>query len=221
MKKFRIGTEDLKSILTGNLNRIILGLKMITKGVLHKMAIIYSKPQTQVRKLKTAIEQPDRPAYIISSLLLYDCYKVLFNNNPKGQVESMCYLTGVPVGNNLVLTKIMQPTFAHQSIGGVSAEDDSSHLIFLMLDKYGHGLHAWFHTHPGLGRYATLPSSIDHNTDKRLKRGGYFTIGGIFSRDGFVRFFGSKNIKIKVLGKGVKKINDYVFVLEEIKEIQD
>jgi hypothetical protein len=162
---------------------------------------------------------PAKPTYLISSLLIHDCYQRLVKANPKRWVERMCYATGVFTENQYVLTKILQPEFARQSSVGVRAEDNSSQRIFLMLEKYSHGLYAWFHTHPGVGRGSTIPSPTDHHTKERLRLGGYHAIGGIFSMDGYLRFFGSGEFEIAVFGKGVKKVNEYLFRLENGEEL--
>lgn len=215
MNKIVLGTEEPFGILLNHLSDLLF---------------LSLEEQPPRKDLKTTLEvsvkisseaiAATRPVYVISSLFLYDCYKSLVKQKPRaGEIERMGYVTGVKTDNKCVLTKILQPEFAHQSGVRVCAEDNSSHQIFLMLEDYGHGLYGWFHNHPGTGEYATFPSHIDHETQERLNRGGYLAIGGIFSRDGFVRFFGVKNAAIIVSGKGVKRINEYLFKLDKAEEM--
>jgi hypothetical protein len=50
------------------------------------------------------------------------------------------------------------------------------------------------------------------NYQKRLEAGGYNAIGGIFTRDGQIRFFSHKlPFMVEVYGKGVEQIEDTLF----------
>jgi hypothetical protein len=181
-------------------------------------ATVFMSPQAQPQSgsskvtIKVSVEisdgifPPPKPAYVISSLLLYDVYNALVARKSKGENgELMCYVTGVKTDHKYVLTKILQPELSERSIVRVRAERDSSHRIFLMLEDYGHGLYAWFHDHLARGEAATNPSLTDDDTQEGLARGGYAAIGGIFSQDGFLRFFGANDADIIISGKGVLK----------------
>lgn len=158
-----------------------------------------------------------KQTYVTGSLFLRECFGLLVRERAKKDTEVLYYVTGVGVGGVLVLNKILAPDLRTQSGYYVSAEHSSSNQIFLELEDYGHGLYAWLHNHLGTGAFATSPSPTDLATQVRLEKGGYRAIGGIFSEDGFLRFFSTKNeFKVVVFGKGVKRIDDHLFKIEEI-----
>ena len=158
-----------------------------------------------------------KQTYVVGSLFLRECFGLLVRERAKKDIEVLYYVTGVDVGGVLVLDKILAPDLSTQSGSYVSAEHSSSNQIFLELEDYGHGLHAWLHNHLGTGAFATLPSPTDLTTQERLEKGGYRAIGGIFSEDGFLRFFSNKSeFNVVVFGKRVKRIDDYLFKIEEI-----
>jgi hypothetical protein len=158
-----------------------------------------------------------KQTYVIGSLFLRECLGLLIRERAGKDIEVLYYVTGVDVGGVLVLDKVLAPDLGTQSASYVSAEHSSSNQIFLELEDYGHGLHAWFHNHLGTGAFATSASSIDISTQERLERGGYKAIGGIFSEDGYLRFFSTKNeFQVVIFGKGVTRIDDFVFKIEEI-----
>jgi hypothetical protein len=158
-----------------------------------------------------------KQTYVVGSLFLRECFGLLVRERAKKNIEVLYYVTGIDIGGVLVLDKILAPDLSTQSGSYVSAEQSSSNQIFMELEDYGHGLHGWLHNHIGTGAFATSPSEIDLTTQERLEGGGYRAIGGIFSEDGFLRFF-SKNseFNVVVFGKGVKRIDDYLFKIEEI-----
>ena len=85
------------------------------------------------------------------------------------------------------------------------------------IEDNGYEQVVWVHTHSGHGEGAVFTSSIDMGTQRRLERGGYPTIGAVFSRDGFVLFFSDKlPFKMDVRGKGVTEIHENLYKLSEV-----
>jgi hypothetical protein len=145
------------------------------------------------------------PVYTISSWFLHECYQYL----SVGDVESMHYVTGIQSANLFTLDKMVTFDMAHQSFGSAKGAMASTHKTLIQMDCYGHKLLAYFHIHPGSGEGATLPSSVDLNYQTRLDQGGYLTIGGIFSRDGYFRLFPEeREFHINIYGKGVTTIDE-------------
>ncbi len=158
--------------------------------------------------------------YVVGSLFLRECSHLLSQERSKKDKESLYYITGVELEETLILDRVFAPQLSKQSGFYVLADQTSSQKILSELDNYGHGLYAWFHNHTAEGEAATKPSPTDMKTQERLERGGYKAIGGIFSEDGFLRFFSTTNdFKILVFGKGVKKINEFLFKIEEIQKV--
>jgi hypothetical protein len=154
--------------------------------------------------------QPSRPAYVVSSWFLWDCYKWL----TRVPEEELCFVTGVELDGRFHLQRRSEFKLAMQSWGGVEADTASMTKALLEMDKYGHRFLAHFHSHPFTGKGGTCPSATDRNFQSRLETGKYPVIGGIFSRDGYVRFFANdKAFNVEVFGKGVDKVEKDVFRL--------
>jgi hypothetical protein len=94
-----------------------------------------------------------------------------------------------------------------QSSVYVQAERGDSHKKILRIsEEFGHPQLGMFHSHTSHGVGSTTPSSIDINYLKRTDKIGINCIGGIFSLDGYVRFFSLKPFEMDIYGKGVKEI---------------
>ena len=151
-----------------------------------------------------------KPLYLCSAWFLRDCGKELTRTNN----ESMFFISGLEIGSARTLDRRIPLQYAEQSAFFVSANDQSTRQALKKLDENGQWLLAWFHSHPGSGPGATLPSAIDKNHQGDLEQGGYHTIGAVFARDGHVRFFSSRlEFDVVVLGKGVEQINGKLFKL--------
>ena len=156
-------------------------------------------------------QQVSVSVYVISSWFLYDSF-IYLTRKP---TEDLCFVTGLEfdgiyIPDNLVIFELEERNMVC-AIGDFS----STHEKLLKMDEYGHRLLVHFHSHPGNGEYATSPSHVDKNFQERLERGGYPVIGGIFSRDGHVRFFSLKReFKIQIFGKGVKNVSKDVYQIE-------
>lgn len=153
--------------------------------------------------------------YIVSSLFLQDCYKYV---TQKTNTEILVYITGIEHENLFVLTRIIGFKMDKQSAVYARGEINSTHNALINLDESGHKLLAVFHNHVANGVSATFPSSIDTNNQDRLEKSGYSAISGIFSSDGYVRFFNNKDdFEILVYGKGADKYGDKIYRLELCK----
>lgn len=168
-------------------------------------------------KLAEDIEKEGKKAiYVVSSLFLFECYGYL---NKKACVESLHLVSGIRLGNMNVLDRMLKVAMEKQTAFSVSADPLSLRDSLIELENFGHRLLAYFHIHPGMGKHCTFPSYNDLEIQKMLERGKHQTIGAIFSRDGYVRFFPQdKEFEILVYGKGVKKEDDKVFKL--IQQVQ-
>ncbi len=150
------------------------------------------------------------PTYTAGSWFLYDCFDYL----SKQPEESVHFVTGVQLGNIYILDRMVTFKMDIQTMTRASGDHFSSHNALIEMDEYGHRLLAYFHIHPGKGESITQPSHIDMDYQTNLDRGGYQAIGGIFSRDGYLRFFPEdKRFEVEIYGKGVEKIEDRLFRL--------
>jgi hypothetical protein len=125
--------------------------------------------------------------------------------------EEFHYATGLRIdARTYVVSHIVPVQYARQDAGGVRVLDASNISALAKLDELGLPLVMHFHSHPGFGREANHPSSTDRAFQERLERGGHVAIGGIFSRDGFLRFFAGDDgrFAIEVHGSNVRKLSD-------------
>lgn len=153
------------------------------------------------------------PEYIVSSLFLVQSHRVLASCPD----ENMLIATGKDFGPVKIIDTQVSVEVSEQSKVFVRADSDSLGKALCSLDDYGHKLLAWFHSHPGTGPASVNPSATDLDTQNRLERGGYPVVGGIFSRDGYVRFFSIKNrfSSIRIYGKLVEKKDETTFHIKK------
>jgi len=144
----------------------------------------------------------------VSSLLLLRSWKYLVSDSQR--FERLHLVTGTITDDGTrVLSAMEMCEFGQQSPAYVSAEpNDSKRVIISLAEDFGHLVLAMFHSHPGRGASSTHPSSVDDAFLKRMEKIGSDCIGGIFSIDGFVRFFAPRNFEMQVYGKGVELVED-------------
>jgi hypothetical protein len=147
--------------------------------------------------------------YQISSLFLRDCWEYL--KSDPGQNERLHLVTGtITTEGTRVLSRIEKVRYEKQGSAYVSADKiDTQQRILSLAEDYGHLLLAVFHSHMTRGMLATTPSSIDQAFLERMAQIGCHCLGGIFSLDGYTRFFMREgHFEIEVYGKGIIKVEE-------------
>ena len=157
--------------------------------------------------------------YQISSLFLRESWEYL-TSDPSRR-ERLHLVTGVITEHGTkVLSTMRKLKMKDQSASYVRANEKDSHSTIISLDQdFGHRLLAMFHSRISNGRDCTLPSSTDMAFLRRMAQVECNCLGGIFSLDGYVRFFSLKGFEIDVYGKGVTKIEDTP--LDKVFQITD
>lgn len=160
------------------------------------------KPRTKLRR------------YVISSLFLRESFNFLTKNN---DIESLHIATGVEFNGIksdwFIITK---PVFIDLDVQtAVRAKTNCPSLIkaLINLAQYKHKFLACIHIHPGMGKEVTHPSYVDIELQKLLEKGKYPVVYGIFSRDGYLRFYGPGKFEIEIYGEGVEKKDEKLFQL--------
>ena len=182
---------------------------------------------SKIKKTKTSTPQKStHSCYQVSSLFLSDCYHYL-KADPRGN-ERMLLVTGtITVEGTKVLSRVEKLKYGQQSPAYVAADRADSHQKMINLtENFGHSVLGFFHSHTSSGPESTTPSSIDHDFMQRMAKIGCHCLGGIFSLDGYVRFFKeSESFDIDVYGKGVEKIADKsqykIFKIKESKNVTE
>lgn len=131
--------------------------------------------------------------------------------------EVFHYAVGVPVDpTTFLITEFVGVEFSAQSSSFLKVSDASNIRALEWLDDWGLALGCHFHSHPGFGAGATRPSATDRRFQERLERGGHVAVGGIFSRDGYLRFFGGeeRGFVVDVQGRHIREIEEHVYKLE-------
>jgi hypothetical protein len=152
-------------------------------------------------------QDPAVSQYFISSRFMTNCYTYL-TADPRG-FERLHIVSGLALdGNRYTLEQMEKVPMSAQSPTGARADQQSLTRALIALSESGHALHGLFHSHPGLGPRATLPSlDKDIPTHQRLEEGGYPLIGAIFVKDGYVRFFSTNRpFTVTIYGLGVTPV---------------
>lgn len=147
--------------------------------------------------------------FLLDSMFLRRCKEALIS----GPDEKMAFVTGPAIGNFAVVPLcIMRPRYEVSSPFGAQAEAVSKHRILCRFENEGHLLLGIFHSHPGTGPWSVRESSTDVENQERYESVGYRIISGIFSRDGFVRFFSNRfPFRVRIYGNGIEEVRDNVY----------
>jgi hypothetical protein len=115
----------------------------------------------------------------------------------------------------MVLSQIRNFQLEEQSIVYVEGTAQSSSDSLIEILEHGLQLHVIAHSHPGTGKTATNPSSIDIAYMKRIQDSGADVVGVIVTRDRHVRFFSAeKEFEVYVQGNGVNEVEKNVFQID-------
>jgi len=157
-----------------------------------------SKPKIEPAKLAP---RPPR-IFLFDSLFLKDCHAML---TAEKRQESLVYATGILSKGVAIPQKLIPLLLAERSGVHAKADPASSHQALVSLEETGHALLAVLHTHPWNGPAAAFGSAIDFATQEAYERQGYPCIGGVFTLDGYVRFFTKRKLpRIIVYGGGIE-----------------
>ncbi len=159
----------------------------------------------------------DSQLFVINSMMLHECFRTLTRTDD----EDLILLTGSCVDHLRCLERIVPVALSRKSIAGAAADDGSLAGQLIELHEFGARPLAYFHSHPGNGSLATYPSGTDKHTQSAMEDSGGDVIGGIFSRDGFVRFYGYEGEpNVKVLGNKVTQVGHNLYRLEIEEDLQ-
>lgn len=202
---------------TSSLNLSILGRSLVmiqfTRECLHSL----EQPEEKAGKREPKrVPKSDVPVFVTTSWFLMDCYRHLM----KSESEVLHYVTGWTRGNIRSLERLVPVDLSHQSMVRAEADLDSLALRMIEIQDFGLRPLAYFHSHPSSGLGAVSPSGTDLETQKQMEKSGSDIIGGIFSRDGFVRFYANGNkFRVRVIGNHVKEVQNNVFQIKTDKAL--
>ena len=211
--------ELVDSYLRDRLRRELEDLGELAQNAISEEAVdrVWGRVK-ELRELRRAVEaladkQEDcLPAtYLVSATFLDAARRYL----TRSRFEELVYVTGPEDGGHLfALTRLVRFRLSEKSVAHAAPDPISQTEALTQLEKREERLLAVFHSHTGRGAGATSPSSVDLSTQAGLERMGYPTIGAVFSRDGFVRFFSmNRRFRVAASGAGCEPIDKNVFRL--------
>jgi len=176
----------------------------------------------RLQKMRTALasltsqrksEKHQRFTYLISASFLQSAFRAL----TKTSDEDLMYASGPDDDDHLcAITKLVSFELAQRSAAHAAPEAISQRRALMQLDENKEKLLATLHSHPGTGAHGTRPSGTDLSTQLGLEQNGYPAIGGIFSRDGYVRFYSvNRPFRVVVSGAGVEQVGESLFRLAD------
>jgi len=160
------------------------------------------------RLVATPRQAEDRLRFMVSSRFLGDSHRYL-TSDPQ-QRERMHIVSGVvaPDGTR-ILSHMEKLTFDEQTAAYVKAAAGQTNKQLVELERSGHPLLAAWHSHIMHGADSTKPSHTDLANQERFVRIGCDALGGIFSLDGYIRFYHTaKDFELATYGNGVERISD-------------
>lgn len=147
--------------------------------------------------------------YVFSSALLVESLHICTETRDEG----MHFIVGMEIEDMLVGTHILEFPYDHRSIAGAAGNHLATHRI--CIDTYESGLRivALVHSHPGSGTYANYPSSIDKRTQDLWNK-TTMLIGGIWSRDGYLRWSANHAFSVNIVGPHLRHLGGDLWEME-------
>lgn len=158
----------------------------------------------QISPRKTIVDK-----YVFSSALLLESFRICTETEDEG----MHFIVGMEVEGLIVGTHILEFPYDHRSIAGAAGNHLATHRI--CIDTYESGLRivALVHSHPGSGTYANYPSSIDKRTQDLWNK-TTMLIGGIWSRDGYLRWSANHAFSVNIVGPHLRHLGGDLWEME-------
>jgi len=188
----------------------LFGLRILSVTVAERWHTETVDEATEVTSQPATAAEAKPLLFLVNTLFLHDCFTAL----TKTEDEDLHVVTGSIADNIRTLERIIPLRLSSQSTVGAETDEQSVVEQLIQLNRFGLLPLGYFHSHPGCGPGETEPSSTDRSTQAAFEKAGSQIIGGIFSRDGFVRFYANDvEPNVRVVGEGVKEIEKNVFQL--------
>jgi hypothetical protein len=150
------------------------------------------------------------PNYLFSSLMLVDSFRL----TTRTAEEAAHFIVGIETDDGAVGTQLLPFEYSSQSVAGVAGKHAATHEVVIQTHDAGHRILALVHSHPGSGIHANHHSSIDERTQELWEHTTKL-IGGIWSRDGYLRWYSSNRpFRVKIIGTHLERIDDNVWKLK-------
>jgi len=160
----------------------------------------------------------ESPLFVVNSRMLHECFRKL----TRTEEEDLAIVTGSCVGRIRTLERVVPVVLAEQNAVGATVDNRSLADGLIELYEFGMKPLGLLHSHPGTGPGATHPSGTDLRTQSSLEDAGAEIASAIFSRDGFIRFYGNGGVpNVSVVGRKIHKIDESLYQLEIEEDLRN
>ena len=135
--------------------------------------------------------------------------------------ENACYVSGIKLPKDRVLTQIVPVELDSASMAHANANPTSCTQVLIQLHLAELPCVAMAHSHPGTGPCGTRPSSVDLRYMRNIEATGAKVIGIIVTRDFCVRFFSADlPFEIVIQGNEFQPVeeHEHVYRLDQTQE---
>lgn len=156
---------------------------------------------------------------VVSSLQLVESFRYCTECTDEG----MHFLIGIDLDDSALVTGMRTFPYESRSAVHATADHNATHRIVRDTHNSGHRLLLIVHSHPGRGANANYRSSRDIECQRKWEPWNR-QIGGIWSRDGFVRFFSWQlPFAVRVIGSHLEQVEDDLWRMTDagIHQTQD
>lgn len=130
--------------------------------------------------------------------------------------EDLVFVSGYRVGGVCIPNQIIGSENTQRTV--VSATLSASYTAqgFLKIRGQGYETPLVFHSHPGRGIGCVTPSQTDLDWLGALQASGCMAVGGIVSRDGFIRIFTvSVPFTVTLRGNQIEEVEEHVYKIHK------
>ncbi|MCC6678639.1 MAG: hypothetical protein IT436_16010 [Phycisphaerales bacterium] len=166
-------------------------------------------------RLLAGLDPADRgtpvPRLVLSSWMLRDSFRICTRTADEG----LHFIVGIEHDGLAIGTGIALFPCAERSPVRAAGEPRATHGVSIEAAETSHRVLALLHSHPGTGPHANHPSSTDLHTH-RLWETTSNLIGGIWARDGYLRWFSAdKPFAVEIVGGHMERIDDRLWKLRD------
>jgi len=187
----------------------------VRRGDADQLCCIAAELERVTRDVRalSALGMPDAAVhqrFVFSSAMLRESFRYCVSQPEEG----MHFILGIEHEGILIGTHIVPFPYEYRSVAGAAGVHQHTHKICIQAHETGHYAMALLHSHPGSGIDANHPSGTDRRT-QGLWEHGTRLLGGIWSRDGYLRWYTNDlAFTVDVEGNQIGRIDGDVWKLE-------
>lgn len=154
--------------------------------------------------------------FLFSAWILEESFEICTSTKEEG----MHFVAGIEVEDQLVATHNVICSYGERSFSNASLDHQATHNLAIRTHDSDHRLLSLFHSQPGNGKSATVPSALDVETQKLWEQNRQF-ISGVWSRDGYLRLFSHElEFSVEIIGNTLEKLDENTYRLKKKQEVE-